>query len=429
MIVAEKDKWLKISLANLAIVALLGTILRSKILFSLPWVDFKNLLHAHSHFAFGGWITLCLFALMVYEILPAWSNRKMKYKILLSGILLSATGMLFSFPFQGYGFYAIAFSTLFIFFIYGFSWIFIKDLFQTKSGRSVRVLSIAALIFADLSSVGPFTLAYMMATHHVNLLLYKDSIYTYLHFQYNGFFTLAVFAIFFNRFYNRLVRSVQKRVDRFSFFLTAAVVPTLFLSYLWHFPNGYIRGIAITGCILLAIVLYQFIFMILSLKDNLRQVKSFPMVIGALSMVAFCIKTAVQIGIVIPTIGNEVFGDRPIIIGYLHLVMLGFVSLYLFAHLSHIHFFAKRESLSKKAIILFTVAVIANEGILMIQGLSAMFMLSSPVYPWLLWIAAILLFCGAAILFCSTIRPSVPYHPTEMVPAQINPGKILETIN
>jgi hypothetical protein len=425
----EKNKWLKISLANLAIVAFLGTVLRSKILFSLPGVDFKNLLHAHSHFAFGGWITLCLFTLMVYEILPGRLNRKGKYKILLSGIFLSAVGMLFSFPFQGYGIYAIVFSTLFILFTYGFSGIFIKDLLQARTGRAIRMLSIAGLVFADLSSVGPFTLAYMMATHHVNLLLYKDLIYTYLHFQYNGFFTLAVFAIFFNQFYNRLVRSVQKRVDRFSFFLAAAVFPTLFLSYLWHFPNGYIRGIAITGCILLAVVLYQFIFMILSLKDNLRQIKSFPKVIGTLSMVAFCIKTAVQIGIVIPSVGNEVFGDRPIIIGYLHLVMLGFVSLYLFAHLSHIHFFAQRESLSKKAIILFTVAVIANEAILMIQGLSAMFMLSSPSYPWLLWTAAILLFFGATVLFFSTIRPSVPYRPTEIAPAPINPEKILETIN
>ncbi|MBS1522122.1 MAG: hypothetical protein JST50_14055 [Bacteroidetes bacterium] len=426
MLVKEKNRWLKISLANLAIVAFLGTVLRSKILFSMPWVDFKNLLHAHSHFAFGGWITLCLFTLMIYEILPARLSSKGKYTILLSGIFLSGAGMLFSFPFQGYGLYSIAFSTLFILFTYAFSLVFIKDLRQTKPGRAVRVLSIAALIFADLSSVGPFTLAYMMATHHVNLLLYKDSIYTYLHFQYNGFFTLAVFAIFFNQFYNKLVRSVQKKVDRFSFLLSAAVLPTLFLSYLWHFPNGYIRGIAVSGCVLLAVVLYHFIRLIFSLKDKLRGLEPFPKAIGALAMVAFCIKTAVQIGIVIPSVGNEVFGDRPIIIGYLHLVMLGFVSLYLLAHLLHIRFFTQRESLSKKSIILFTVAVIVNEVVLMTQGLSAMVMLSSSIYSWLLWVAAILLFCSTAILFCSTIG-SASLNETTL--AQLTSEKVLETTN
>jgi hypothetical protein len=403
----QKNNWLMISLANLVIVALLGMVLRSKILFSLPWVDFKNLLHAHSHFAFGGWITLCLFTLMVHEILPAGLSELRKYKILLSGILLSAIGMLLSFPFEGYGIYSIIFSTLFIFFTYGFSWTFIKDLAESKAGRAVSSLSIAALVSACLSSVGPFTLAYMMASHHGNLLLYKDSIYTYLHLQYNGFFTLAVFAVLFNQYYGVLTKSVKKRVDRFSLFLMLAVLPTLFLSYLWHYPSQYIRGIAICGCVLLVMVLYHFAAMMMAMKNTFRQVRPFSRAVGALSLMAFCIKTAVQIGIVIPSVGNEVFSDRPIIIGYLHLVMLGFVSLYLFAHLFHTGVFNGRESAAKRAITLFVIAVAGNEVILMVQGLSAMVLLSSPLYPWLLWMASILLFGSAALLLISVAGPPV----------------------
>ena len=425
----EKNRWLMISLANLAIVAFLGMILRSKILFSLPWIDFKNLLHAHSHFAFGGWITLCLFSLMVYEILPNRLNRQAKYKILLSGILFAAIGMLLSFPFEGYGIYSIIFSTLFIFFTYGFSWIFIRDLIQSQAGRAVTLLSIAALIFASLSSVGPFTLAYMMASHHANLLLYKDSIYTYLHLQYNGFFTLALFAILFNLYYTGLAKSIQRRVDRFALVMTLSVLPTLFLSYLWHYPNNYIRGIAIGGCVLLAVLLYHFTSTMIAMKNTFRQIRPFPKFIGGLSMMAFFIKTTVQIGIVIPSVGNEVFGDRPIIIGYLHLVMLGFVTLYLFAHLIHTGFFVARESLSKKAILIFAAAVAANEAILMVQGISAMYMLSSPLYPWLLWVAAILLFCGATLLLISvTGRPITVTQITKREKTALK-ERILETIN
>ena len=65
-----RNSWITISLINLSIVALLGVLLRSKILFSIPWIDFKFMLHAHSHFAFAGWITLCLFTLLTFEILP-----------------------------------------------------------------------------------------------------------------------------------------------------------------------------------------------------------------------------------------------------------------------------------------------------------------------------------------------------------------------
>jgi hypothetical protein len=41
----------------------------------------------------------------------------------------------------------------------------------------------------------------MMATDSKNTLLYKDSTYTYLHLQYNGFFTLSVFALLLHALY------------------------------------------------------------------------------------------------------------------------------------------------------------------------------------------------------------------------------------
>ena len=103
----SKNKWITIALINLSVVALLGVILRCKILFTIRCIDFKNLLQSHSHFAFGGWITLCLLALMTYEILPENVHSKPVYKWLLTGILICAVGMLVSFPFIGYAFISI----------------------------------------------------------------------------------------------------------------------------------------------------------------------------------------------------------------------------------------------------------------------------------------------------------------------------------
>ena len=75
----SKNFWLIISLANLLIVASLGVLLRSKILFPIPFLDYSSILHAHSHFAFGGWVTLALLSLITYEILPEKFNRNKKY--------------------------------------------------------------------------------------------------------------------------------------------------------------------------------------------------------------------------------------------------------------------------------------------------------------------------------------------------------------
>ena len=59
------QRWIRISLFNLLLVASIGVILRYKIAFALPFIDQKHLLHGHSHFAFAGWISQALMVLLV----------------------------------------------------------------------------------------------------------------------------------------------------------------------------------------------------------------------------------------------------------------------------------------------------------------------------------------------------------------------------
>lgn len=391
-------------MVNLSVVALLGVILRCKILFSIPGIDFKNMLQGHSHFAFGGWITLGVMTLMTYEILPESSNNKDLYKWLLATIFLTSLGMLLTFPVIGYAFLSILFSTLFIIATYIFTWVFIKDLLKSDVSRSVVLLSIVSLLSLVLSSVGPFTLAYILASHSLNTMLYRDAIYTYLHLQYNGFFTVGIFALFFNVVGRNLSEIGERNVWRFAIALSVCVLPTMFLSYLWHYESAFIRIAAITGCCCLAVTLVLFFIMMGSVSLFTKTLNPFARNIGLLSMTAFVLKTAIQAGIVIPAIGNAVFGDRPIIIGYLHLVMLGFVTLYLIAHLFQSGYFTNRIKIAKTGIIVFASGVVINEMVLMTQGLSAMLMLSSAVYPVLLLIAALWLFSGTLLIAISAIK-------------------------
>jgi hypothetical protein len=399
----SKQKWISIALVNLSILAFLGVVLRSKIIFSIPWIDFKNLLQAHSHFAFGGWITVCLLTLLTYEVLPRQSNQRPVYKWLLTGILLCAFGMLFSFPFEGYAFVSIFFSTSFMVVTYVFAWVYIKDLNRSLPSKSVRILSIASLLSMVISSVGPYILAFIFATHSVNTLLYKDAIYTYLHLQYNGFFTLGIFALFFNLMGKYSDLDANKDVRRFSLVLSVSVVPTLALSYLWHFETFFIRSIAIVGCACLVLTLVLFFRMLHSLRFELKNIGVFAKRVGLLSMIAFALKTLIQSGIIVPTIGIEVFGDRPIIIGYLHLVLLGFITLYLLSHLIETGYFSRNIRTSKTGIVVFATGIIVNELILMTQGLTAMMMMSSTIYPTLLLLASIWLFTGAALIMASSL--------------------------
>jgi hypothetical protein len=393
--------WVRICLLHLSIVAFLGMLLRSKIIFSLPLIDYKYLLNAHSHFAFGGWVSLMLMTLLVFEILPEEKRSGRKYVWLLGAIAVNAWGMLLSFPFQGYAFLSILFSTLFIFTTYIFSWVYIRDISRLPLNSSAKLLIITGLICLVVSSIGPFTLAYLLATHSGNFLLFKNAVYTYLHFQYNGFFTFSVLGILFEKIHV-LSERAKRNTRLFSILLCTSILPSAFLSYLWQYPSSHYRFIALIGAIttLASVLYFALIF------STVRNYFTTPVsrVLGIMSLASFMLKMVLQSGTIVPAIGNVVFGDRPVIIGFLHLVFLGFVTLFAIAYLLQNNMVDIRPKITSLAVKVFAGSVILNEVILMSQGLGIMFQQNSTIYPWLLWIAGIGLFLSSLIVAISNMR-------------------------
>ncbi|MCB0697572.1 MAG: hypothetical protein KDC07_09425 [Chitinophagaceae bacterium] len=390
-------KWIGIALVNLSIVAFLGLTLRSKIIFSIPFIDYKHVLHAHSHYAFAGWVTLAISCLMILELLPEKARSHTKYKWILGAMTIFSVGMLVSFPLQGYGLFSILFSTLFIFTTYFFAFFFIKDLISSNGHIVTKLLTIPSLIYLVLSSVGPFTLAYILITKSTNILLYRDSIYTYLHLQYNGFFTLAIIALFFNRLRHLLPEISDKKMVVFAHILNATVLPSMFLSYLWHYPNTIFRVLAIIGSSALVMCTIHFIITLLSYKVGLAKTSPIVKRISAVAMLAFVSKMFMQSLTIFPFLGELVFTNRPMIIGFLHLVLLTFVTLYLLAHFLDANYLPVNKR-SVSAVYIFATAVVINELILLLQGFGIMFKTNSNIYAQLLWLVSIGLFSGALLI-------------------------------
>ncbi len=401
---SKKNFWITISLMNLCILALLGVTLRSKILFPLQGIEFTNILQAHSHFAFGGWVTMVLFSLLVYDILPPAMSSKKVYQMLLWCTWMTSAGMLISFVYQGYSLISNIFFIGFTINTFAFSYHFIRDLIISRVEPAIKVTLISGLIYLVLSSVGPFTLAYLMSTGSVNHLLYKDSTYTYLHMQYNGFFTLSVFALFINNFYRQFNLHQLKSARKFAGILSASIIPTLFISYLWHFTSTGFMILALVGCVFIILTIVYLFSYLLAVKSILEKVPRFTRNIGFLSIIAFVLKSILQTGTIIPSLGKLVFGDRAIIIGFLHLVLLGFISLYVFAHLLYSEILSLDVKVTRISIVTFIVGIIITELILMIQGFGNLLMLSNGIYTWLLWFASIWLFAGALMIFIARLR-------------------------
>jgi hypothetical protein len=397
----RRSFWLSLCLVNLCIVALLGFALRSKILFPLPFLDYSSLLSAHSHFAFAGWAGLALTSLFIHDLLDESFSRKKIYQWVLAGIEISSLGMAFTFPFYGYNAVSIFFSTLYVVATLVFVPVFIKDILRSAKDRNVKLLSISALASLVLSYLGTVGLSYIIITRSGGSLLYRDSIYTFLHFQYNGFFTLSVFALFQNYLWKKGI-VLDKNAGWFSIFICLSVIPALFLALLWH-NNNFFYLLAALGCffILMSLV-YCFLFLKATPFHQLFTTKTARTFL-LFSVISFSLKMLLQVGTVFPVLGNAVYGDRPVIIGFLHLVFLAFITFFILSVLIENSYFTRNNKLITFPFIIFSTGILANEFLLMIQGLGILLQTNNDIYKWLLWGTAFILFTGALMLMCTRL--------------------------
>jgi hypothetical protein len=115
--------------------------------------------------------------------------------------------------------------------------------------------------------------------------------------------------------------------------------------------------------------------------------------LGAFATVALGIKLLLQALSAIPSLNQTVFGFRPIVIGYLHLVFLGIVTLFIFSHcIAENHILATAKAI--KSIYLFTAGIIINEALLMLQGVCDLFYTNVPLINEALLAAALVMFVG-----------------------------------
>ncbi|MDD2792364.1 MAG: hypothetical protein PHD73_04240 [Sediminibacterium sp.] len=300
---------------------------------------------------------------------------------------------------------SIIFSTISIIASWLFAYIYWKDLNQLSIKTVSHSWLKAALVFNALSALGAFSLAFMMANKVVHQNWYLLSVYFFLHFQYNGWFLFACMGLLMDKIQGifpdqRTLRQI------FRLFLWACA-PAYFLSALWlNLPVWlYVLVVAAALAQMYAWVkiLQQFWLIRLSLKALLVPITR---ILLTLSAIAFTVKITLQLGSTIPSLSQLAFGFRPIVIGYLHLILLGVITLFLLGYI----FSDKQISPEKNvrlAVAIFTAGVILNELLLMIQGVAAMTYTLVPGINELLLLTAIVLFSGMFLLNISARKPGL----------------------
>lgn len=395
------DFWLKFSVINLFLVALIGTILRLKVCIEFPFQQ-KYLLHSHSHFAFAGWVSHTLMVLMVYYLKNKCNTLAIRrYIRLIIANLVCSYGMLIFFIYQGYGAISITFSTASIIVSYIFAYYFYKDSKHLKTEVPLKWFQ-GALLFYVISSIGTFFLAYSMTAPKINFDAYFASIYFYLHFQYNGWFLFACIGLFLSMF--KIDFEWVKKLNRLYFLMFIATLITYGLSILWINVSSIIYVVVIAFALLQLIIWVRVQkVMITNFKKYIAQQPKYLQFILFIAAGCLMLKFVLQFLLVVPSLAEIAFGMRPIVIAFLHLVLLGVISLFLLYYI-----FVQRLLISAKyikfSLLFFVAAVFFNELILVLQGLSGYIKFSLSNANELLLAASILLLLSSGLMAFRTLK-------------------------
>jgi hypothetical protein len=393
-------KWAWLSLLNFCILAAVGVVLRYKILFPLPWVNQKNLLHGHSHFAFSGWVGMALFTAVVWVMQRHHKTLSLRpYRRLFWLGQVASFGMLFTFPFMGYKWPSIAFSTLSVVFSYLFAIRAWKDMGEASMPYPVVQWFRSGLVMMVLSTFGTFFLAWLMMQKGYSQEWYIGSVYFFLHFQYNGWFLFAIlgcFYYFLSRIPYQAGCHARTQVYRL---LLIAVVPAYFLSALWMRLPAWMYWAAVVAGLLQLCALYYFSKVIFRCVRSTRaEVSNTVKWLWGFALLAFVLKILMQALSVIPSVTHFAFGFRPIVIGYLHMVLLGLVSFFLVGFFLQQGLVRQDTRLARAGAWLLIGSVVANEVLLMVQGLFSIWYQAVRYANHLLFAVAILIFAALAMM-------------------------------
>ena len=282
--------------------------------------------------------------------------------------------MLFAFPVQGYATWSIIFSTLHIMLSFLFVYFFLRDARANDLNKTLHRLSFGfaklSLLFLVVSSAGPFALGALVSAGLSETNWYDLAIYFYLHFQYNGWISFALFGLFFWLLENKNIPFNQRYASYFLGLMAAACLPAYALSALWTKPPLLVYFTGGVAAFLQLAALFYLSRMLLEIRTPLKKVLSPP--VQGLMLLAYSAlpsKILLQCISAFPSMANLAYEVRNYTIGYLHLVFLGFVTLFLIGWFLQVKLIRIAHPLANAGVVMFFVGFVSSELYLVIPPL------------------------------------------------------------
>jgi mono/diheme cytochrome c family protein len=414
-----REHWMKWAFGFFFLSVFLGLVMRSFHVIEIPYFEYRNILHTHSHLALLGWGHLMLVGGMVFGLVTEKDQIK-DYKWLFLGTVISLLGMLFSFPFQGYGAVSISFSTLHVLLSYGFAYQLLKVIRNQEKTPAKRLIRLS-IWFMVISTFGLWALGPISATLGRMHELYFMAIQWFLHFQLNGWFVLGVLGLILLYFEEKGHKITWP--DYQEWVLSGSVAMTYMLAVTWAEPQPIffqINGVAVIIQGIAYFWVLRSVFILLK-TDHYRGFARLLLILALASLVA---KATLQVLLVFPSIAVISYSIRMYVIGFLHLVLLGAMTLGV-AAVAMVRGWISELPLSKLGWILLIAGFVTTEFLLFLQGTLIWLKLGFlPHYHVWLFLASCLFPLSLAFLLAGFrsvkfSNQSLP-NPTIQIQKQIN---------
>ncbi|HEX8038871.1 MAG TPA: hypothetical protein VF490_06955 [Chryseosolibacter sp.] len=355
-------KYYSFPLLFFLLAAILGLFLRFQFIRPTPGIRYTYFLHSHSHIMFLGWVFNVLYLSFIGYHIP--EKQRHGYLTFFLWLQVPVAAMMISFPIQGYGLYSIIFSTVHTLAVMVFTFVFYS---RTKDQKTVSLwFAKMGLFFFFLSTAGPFSLGYLMSHGLGQTHWYNFSIYYYLHFQYNGFFLFGVLSLFYQMLERKQIRPDARKALVFGKRMAVACVLTYPLSILFARPGLAFNAIGAAGALVQLIAIGLFLKDLRPLLTSicsrfLRSSRFYLTVVAA----AMLLKALLQLASAEPGIAELAYHLRPVVIAYLHLVLIGVITLSMLVWFLETKLV--NESLARKAMAVLLVGFAGSEMALVVS--------------------------------------------------------------
>ena len=357
--------WLNSALVIFFLVAILGMLMRYIYVSPISFLDYKHILHAHSHLAMLGWAFMLTAGVLIFFVLKKLTDVDLiKYRLVFLLNLLSVLGMLIFFTLHGYGFLSICFNTLHILSAYLFCYYAFQDFKQLPRSTGKSFIQ-WALFWMILSTVGMWMLGPISTIFGKSSAYFYMTVQFFLHFQLNGWFTYAVLGVWIYR----LQRNHPKFTIPGMYFwiLHLSLLFTYALSISWSSPLSVVFYLNSVGVFLQAIAFYLIFKKIFQHASPLKSLHHWTDWLFALGVLCLAIKVLIQLAVALPVVAEISYTIRNYVIGFIHLITLGSISFSLVAILLKENILAQNH-ITHKGWKIFAVGFILKEILLFGQG-------------------------------------------------------------